>query len=219
MPAPTGDLPISTTLVGFRVLIPDNDWLIQLFQGAIATLIYPSDFEQVGTCTPEEAAEIFEEIVLNSFVPYPDEIGAIKPYATEFAPYGTLPCDGSSHLRIDYPRLYANINPVFIVDADTFKTPDLRGRNIIGTGQGSGLSDRAIGDELGEENHTLTIAELAAHDHSYDQPITSPALEGAGVPLPTGLTVFPSLTGSTGGDMPHNNMQPSLALNFFIVAI
>src|ERR1051326_1157397 len=40
------------------------------------------------------------------------------------------------------------------------------GRAIIGTGIGSGLTPRALGDSGGEERHTMTIAELVPHSHT-----------------------------------------------------
>lgn len=220
MAYPTGDLPISSALVGFRLFVPDHIWFIQVLQGAIAALITPDAFVQEGTITTQEAAEIFEDIVFPSFLPYPDDIGSVRAYATEFAPYGTLPCDGSTHLRIDYPRLYANLDPVFIVDADTFVTPNLPGRTIVGSGSGSGLTPRAIGDVFGEEQISLTIGQIPPHDHVYTPPAPSVQLEGAGVPLPTAVQLgTPTVTGTTGEGEAHDNSQPSLTLNFFMVAI
>lgn len=47
-------------------------------------------------------------------------------------------------------------------------TPDLRGRCIIGVGQGSGLTDRAFGATGGEETHTLVAAECALASHTHE---------------------------------------------------
>ncbi len=44
-------------------------------------------------------------------------------------------------------------------------TPDLRGRFIIGTGQGSNLTNRNLGDIGGEENHLLSPDEIPQHAH------------------------------------------------------
>lgn len=46
-------------------------------------------------------------------------------------------------------------------------TPDLRGRFVLGQGAGSGLTARTVGQTGGEENHTLTLAEIPAHQHKY----------------------------------------------------
>ncbi len=47
-----------------------------------------------------------------------------------------------------------------------FRTPDLRGRFVLGAGAGAGLTDRAVGQTGGAERHVLTEAELPAHAHS-----------------------------------------------------
>lgn len=47
-----------------------------------------------------------------------------------------------------------------------FRTPDLRGRFVLGAGAGAGLTARAVGQTGGAEQHVLTSAELPAHAHS-----------------------------------------------------
>jgi microcystin-dependent protein len=48
--------------------------------------------------------------------------------------------------------------------------PDCRGRTSIGTGQGTGLTNRNLGDIVSnEETHALTVAEEAVHTHSVTQ--------------------------------------------------
>jgi microcystin-dependent protein len=46
-----------------------------------------------------------------------------------------------------------------------FRTPDLRGRFILGAGTGPGLTERAVGQTGGAEQHVLSDGELAAHAH------------------------------------------------------
>lgn len=46
-------------------------------------------------------------------------------------------------------------------------TPDLRGRFVLGSGNGAGLTARKLADQGGEENHTLTVPEIPAHYHQY----------------------------------------------------
>ncbi|MEI6342189.1 MAG: tail fiber protein [Verrucomicrobiota bacterium] len=45
-------------------------------------------------------------------------------------------------------------------------TPDLRGRFILGSGDGPGLTSRPIHHTGGEEAHALTAAEIPSHSHS-----------------------------------------------------
>ena len=60
----------------------------------------------------------------------------------------------------------------WIVCDGTNGTPDLRGRFILGQGQGNGLTNRVLGDISGREYITLTIDEMPAHSHKYYKPNT-----------------------------------------------
>lgn len=46
-------------------------------------------------------------------------------------------------------------------------TPDLRGRFIVGSGNGYQLTSRAIGNTGGSETHTLLVGNLPAHNHTF----------------------------------------------------
>ena len=86
-----------------------------------------------------------------------------------------------------------------------------RGRTIIGTNPdtSNGLSIRSLGATVGEENHTLTIAEMPAHRHRNALPNTP----GGGEPYRTdGTTNGGGSDPAVGSNQPHNVMQPSLAL-------
>lgn len=94
--------------------------------------------------------------------------------------------------------------------------PDGRGRSLLGSGQGNTAegggagTDRTLGETLGAETHTLTVDELAAHIHSAAT-VSGSTEGGSGDPQ-----VRSGNTGSTGGDQPHNNMQPNLVVNWLI---
>lgn len=89
---------------------------------------------------------------------------------------------------------------------------------VLVTGVGAGiqtliatLSTRALGAVLGEETHHLTIQEVPSHQHTVS--VTSgngPTSTGGGITLAAGLT------GAVGSDTPHNNMQPSVAMNWIV---
>jgi microcystin-dependent protein len=145
-------------------------------------------------------------------------IGMIFPFVTESPPTNVLTCDGSNYLRVDYPELYAVLDSIFIVDADNFIVPDLRGRTVISAGSGSGLTNRNVGDTGGEEDHQLTESELASHSHTIPLTATTLALEPGEVTVTTPIPILTQNTGNTGGDSPHNNMQPFFALNYGILA-
>lgn len=219
------------------LLIPDDpDWLA-IVAGALLPLIYPDSFEAYGTATPDETAAIFATMFDNfSFnIGVCRVIGEIVCIAasTNPNPGNWLACDGSSLLRTDYPDLFTAIGTAFgAADGTHFSLPDLQGRTAIGTGTGSGLSARTLGDSLGEETHVLTTAESASHSHTdvghiHAEGIAAPSIGAAivGVPVPSAIPAV-GVTGSgsanlanTGGGGSHNNMQPSLALNYYIVAL
>lgn len=208
------------TFVCRRIFIPDDvDW-IGIVNGCLVELTYPYNFEKFGSATPEETAAVFA-IAFDGFALQGNcrMIGEIIPYAGSTPPVSNwLVCDGSSLLRTDYPDLFAIIGTSYgSVDSTHFSLPDLRGRAPIAMGTGSGLTPRALGDSIGEEAHQLTAAELASHTHT--EITATPAVGAAitGVPIPSAVPGA-GVTGSAGSDNPHNNMQPSLAINYLIVA-
>jgi len=145
-------------------------------------------------------------------------IGTLCEYITEDPPIGVLPLDGGTYDRVDYPSLYAVLDPIYIDDADHFTLPDSSGRAFLGSGNGDGLTSRAIGDLGGSETVTLDESEMPSHTHLYSDaglpelPVVSPgelvanAFSGA------------SETIATGGDQPHENMPPFLVVHFGVWA-
>lgn len=77
----------------------------------------------------------------------------------------------------------------------------------------SNKSDSAFninaGNVVGEEKHKLTIEELASHNHIVK--VNDNAVRGTviGVTVPYSYDGENRDTSKTGGDQPHNNIQPS----------
>lgn len=143
-------------------------------------------------------------------------IGAILPHAmADLTGFNLLPCDGTVYLREDYPLLYDKIDPVYILDTDTFRVPDLRERFPLGESL-----DFALDDTGGEAEHILTVDELPAHAHGFTQYTFGVDIESVGVPDPTGVgnPRLPESTDDTGGGEAHNNMPPFLVVRWAIVA-
>ena len=147
--------------------------------------------------------------------------GAILDYGGAAAPAGWLLCDGSRVSRATYASLFGAIGTAF-GDGDgatTFGLPDFRRRVAVGAGgNGSATLGSDVGDSGGAETHTLTVAEMPAHDHeqaagtlSSSAQLAQPANIGGLTGLSAGLD-----TASTGGGGAHNNMQPSLVVNKII---
>jgi len=75
----------------------------------------------------------------------------------------------------------------------------------------SGTFD-TLGEEQGAETHTLSIAELPAHTHSYDRQNTSTdAISIHDITRTTGGNSS-ATSGSTGSGTAHNNIQPSITV-------
>lgn len=154
------------------------------------------------------------------------QLGEIILSASGNVPSGFLACDGSAVSRTTYAALFAEIGTNYGVGdgSTTFNLPDLRGRAPIGVGQGSGLSNRALGDSVGNETHTLTTAQLPVHNHRLDNSYGADLWRADGsntgnvIPVTNvSNTVFSRLTTeNTGSGSSHNNMQPSLTTSFFI---
>lgn len=195
-----------------RFAIPVD--LLPYFMGALSELTLAYRWEQDGALTPDEVVALFNDII-SSY----DEgcmVGVIFAYITEDPPIGSLALDGSTYDDIDYPQLAAVLDPEFDNGDGTFTLPDVRGRGVIGAGSGAGLTSRSVGETLGDETVTLTIAEIPSHDHVYNETGVTSADPIAGVPLPAASVAAPSLTGATGGGGAHENMPPSLALNYAV---
>lgn len=144
-------------------------------------------------------------------------LGEIKMISGGEVPQNWALADGQLLAIAQYPDLYALLGTSFGGDGrTTFQLPDLRGRVPMGNGDGPGLTGRGLGEKLGSETTTSTVAETAAHNHTIetedvdindgvDKTITVLKSGGSGVQ-----------TSNTGGNQPANNMQPSLGVMFII---
>ena len=101
--------------------------------------------------------------------------GMIAMFGGTTAPTGFLLCNGSVQLIATFPGLFSVIGTSFNPSAasGTFNVPDYRGRSPIGSGSGTGLTTRVIGGNIGVENQSLSIANLAAHNHAATSSSTS----------------------------------------------
>lgn len=81
---------------------------------------------------------------------------------------GWLLCNGREVFRDAYPQLFAIIGTSFGTGngSTTFNLPDGRGRVPGMIGAGVGLTNRTLGQKVGEEYHTLTTNEVPSHTHT-----------------------------------------------------
>lgn len=149
--------------------------------------------------------------------------GDLKVTARSTAPSGWVLAYGQSLSKTTYPDLFAAIGYTFGGSGDNFNVPDMRGRTAAGLDNMGGTNanvltnaytpDRnTLGAGVGEETHTLTIAEMPAHTHTYTK-LETPGAGNSGGSHDVETTAN---TGSTGGGDPHYNVQPSRMLNWVI---
>jgi microcystin-dependent protein len=212
--------------------IPDNQLFLAAVMGALIDLTSETSWEPYGTMTPEDAAYMALTMV-DDFTQSRGfcMIGAVFPYASASPPNFTLTCDGTTYLRTDYPDLYSVLDSAFIVDADHFSVPDLRGYTVVGANAPIGLS-LPVASQIGEIEVLLDVSTLPTHSHTSAPhthaegtttlisvfppapPSVVPAALGVvGATGPTSVT-----TDNEGAGNAHNNVQPSFGLSYCIVA-
>lgn len=139
------------------------------------------------------------------------DTGSIALWPKSTPPTGYLSCDGSAVSRSSYATLFALISTTWGVGdgSTTFNLPDFRGRAPIGVGTGSGLTARALADQVGAESVTLTGAQSGLPVGIYS----------AGIAGNAGTASLQGTVASVGAQnaaSSHTNMQPSLAVYFII---
>lgn len=197
--------------------IPNSPFWLSIVSGALLELSRQYNWEEEGVSISAAvlaSMEIFDSYMESTAC----MIGAVIPYVSTDPPTGTLACDGATYNRVDYPSLYDTLDPIFVIDASTFRVPDLRGRACFGSGEGISLTAKSIGETGGIEMVELQDGENAPHSHTMSVPITTIIVQ-TGVSTPVLMPVqTPINTGVSGGGDPHQNMPPWLALNYCIVA-
>ncbi|MGM3274835.1 phage tail protein [Ralstonia sp. 24A2] len=168
-------------------------------------------------------------------------IGEIRLCAFSFPPRGWAFCSGALLPVQQNTALFSLLGTMYGGDGRvTFALPDLRGRTPLHRN----LQSYVQGVQAGSETVTLNEQQLPAHNHQFvvsTAPATSvnvssttnhllaasnlynatdPNIKGPGTVLygtPGTLTAMSGeACGSTGGSQSHENMQPSLVLNYII---
>lgn len=90
---------------------------------------------------------------------------AMMPYT--FCPRGWAGAEGQLLPISQNAALFSLLGTTFGGDGrTTFGLPDLRGRSVIGLGNGIGLTSTTVqGAKGGAETHTMTISEMPSHSH------------------------------------------------------
>jgi microcystin-dependent protein len=148
-------------------------------------------------------------------------------------PSGWLYADGRSHSTTQQAALFAVIGYTFGGSGASFNVPDMRGRVVCGMGDfgqgdsgifsGSGPNANlvdTVGGTSGTETHQLAVAELPSHFHAYNDTYLDVGGGNSGPAVGSGSGYGPGQTAlasdPVGGGQPHNNVQPTMAMQVLI---
>jgi microcystin-dependent protein len=156
-------------------------------------------------------------------------IGQIGIFGFNFAPRGWALCSGTLLAITQNTALFSLIGTTYGGNGQTtFGLPDLRSRTPIMFGNLT-----SMGEMAGVENVTLTTSEMPDHTHTFEAsnnvaktiPLAGNVFAGGEVAgtaqnsyaaPPQNTALNPGSLSMAGGSQPHNNIQPSLAVNFCI---
>lgn len=165
-------------------------------------------------------------------------VAEIRIFPFNFAPKGWAFCDGQLLPLSQNTALFSLLGTTYGGDGKSnFALPDMQGNTPMQPGQGPGLSLRDLGEQGGSTTVTLLQSEIPSHNHAlgatdadaatadpsnailargnYDSGTQSGAVAFYNAATPTAQMAVNALS-LTGGNQPHNNMQPYLTLNFCI---
>jgi microcystin-dependent protein len=161
-------------------------------------------------------------------------VGEIRIVGFNFAPRNWALCDGQLLAVAQNSSLFSLIGTFYGGDGrSTFALPDLQGSLPVGTGQGDQLSAYAVGQTGGAASVALTESQIPAHRHTvsaaerlgsnnapagglWAQPRYGRVGEMAYTLASPDVQLNPAAFAGGGGNQPHNNLPPYLALNFII---
>lgn len=167
-------------------------------------------------------------------------VGEIMAFGGTYAPVNWTLCQGQTLSISQYQLLYALIGTTYGGDgASTFGVPNLAGNLPVGMGQGSGLSNRVLGQSFGVPMVTLAAANIPAHTHTLladnstqpGQPSpangyltatatsATAATSGYVAAAATPVAMAPQCLSSAGGagaPMPLDNFMPTMGMTMII---
>lgn len=156
-------------------------------------------------------------------------VGEIRVFGFDFCPDGWAEADGALLPIAQNTALYSLLGATYGGDGvTTFALPDLRGRMMMGSGQGPGLADHPRGEVGGQAQLVVTTDNLPAHSHALmgtssragtrepTAAVLASAKKKTFLEAPADVAMDPSSIAATGGAQPLPNLPPYLALKVCI---
>jgi len=156
-------------------------------------------------------------------------MGEIRMFSFNFAPVNWATCDGQVMSINQFQALYSLLGTTYGGDGvSNFRLPDLRGRTMLHKG-----GSYAQGQMSGFEQSSLGTANLPVHAHMLSANSGAATVNTPqGNALAASETAYPNYSDLTsqaildqaslalaGGGQSHDNMQPSLVINFCIALL
>ncbi|MEM7185975.1 MAG: tail fiber protein [Bacteroidota bacterium] len=158
-------------------------------------------------------------------------LAVIWMFGGNFAPRNWAFCDGQLLPIAQNQALFSLLGTIYGGDGrTTFALPEMRGRVPMHAGNGPGLTNRPLGQRGGQEDVTLTTAQIPSHIHPVSVLVNNTDGEEDTVsgkylsnnpgaynedPVPN-QTLAGVTGGAAGGGQSHNNIQPYTVVNFVI---
>jgi len=157
-------------------------------------------------------------------------VGEIRMFAGNFNPAGWAFCNGALIPISQNDTLFNLIGTTYGGDGqETFALPDLQSRIPVHAGTGSGLSTYTLGETFGVESVTLNTNQIPTHSHALiaSQDTAASTTAANNVTATTNqLKIYTensaaklfnaSMVSNVGGNQPHENLMPILAISFII---
>lgn len=160
-------------------------------------------------------------------------VAEIRIFPFNFAPKGWAFCDGQLLPLSQNTALFSLLGTTYGGNGKSnFALPNMQGNAPMHPGQGPGLSLHDLGETGGSQTVSLLLSEIPFHPHTMRA--SSDAADNfvavgnmLAKPVGRGNNLYSQTTTPlaalndlaltpAGGDLPHNNMQPYLTLNFCI---
>jgi microcystin-dependent protein len=161
-------------------------------------------------------------------------LGEIRMFGGSFAPRSWALCNGAILPISQNTMLFRLLGTNFGGNGTTnFALPNLVDNVPLGAGAGAGLSPYAVGQQVGSNSVLLDATTMPLHTHALlgnfnpadikvpdASTVLSRSSSNVAYAVDSGTTfdtMDPScLPGFAGGGLPHNNIQPFLAVTFII---